>query len=184
MLTLGKNKKSPKSVDPVFEWFSTVTAPAPSSQSVAGFANIRDQSTCPGLSSGQAGFSQRQVVGLGEDVSGSGVPGEFGGSNGEVPFGMPADSQGLHPPSFNSKGSTGHGFLENHAGVVVWFGDRVPSVAPCLLDASPPKWGGPLVGPVLYSYPETNALTARPQYPASFPAEALREGLRGVRLAM
>ena len=196
--------RRPRSVDPVFEWFSTVTAPVPTPLSMAGFANTRDRQMVPGPFTGSGHSSQCQAPLPTEHVLSSRLRGggrhnderEAGLSaleprryNGEVSSGMRLSNTSIHPPSFNSMGSTGQGFPDNRVEGVAPCGSVPLSVAPCLLDASPPQWGGATICSAMQGNPEIQAPSARPFHTLSSPAEALRDlnvgdiGLRGVRLA-
>ena len=136
------------------------------------------------LSSGIHGGGRRDGV---QEAGSSAM--EVRKSSGEASTEVWAPHQGPPIASFNSMGSTGHVIPDGHTEMVMSYGGVASSVGPCLLDASPPKWGSAVVGPMSYGHPGTHAQSARPLHPTGSSAEALRDlnvgnvGLRGVRLA-
>ena len=157
------DQRANRTVDPVFEWFNSVTASTPEPQPKAGLATSRDSP--PGLGVVPGPFDllasqPRPSDGLNVD-SGFGLPGNLrnvrGAGTGMRQAGLPRSTRKVHiqelagsdqlrfsqPPRLI--GSTEQGFLRESRNMAL--GPLGVSPAPCLLDASPPQGVSCAYGP-------------------------------------
>ena len=210
---LREEYDTPQGRDPVFEWFNSVTAPAPVPQSRAGLAPVSDQRPGIGLFRDppapldrpppqQLGSGRVLDEARGEAFRQQGSHGTGSGqgrlqalqTGGIIDFPAP-EMQGRNHQMERVLSSTGQGLLRHQHKASP--GIRPRSSAPCLLDASPPKEGGvgPMVGTARSKMHGGPALSASPSHETRIPVgpkgsmEMLRDlnveqlGLRGVRLA-